>query len=132
MWNQSGQAGTGFDAAVVLEKPPVRLPNAENAIVETSKLTDYCLNFDHPRGRHKARVFKAALGITAYNADFLRSAILDGILASPAEEVERDRFGRRFVVEFPVETVTGRAILRTGWIILEGAVNPRMATCHVV
>jgi hypothetical protein len=110
----------------------VRLPNAENAIVETSKLTDYCLNFDHPRGRHKARVFKAQLGITADNAEFLRTAILEAALISPAEEAEKDRFGRRFVVEFPVETVTGRADVRTGWIILEGESNPRLTTCYVV
>ncbi|MEN8217816.1 MAG: DUF6883 domain-containing protein [Pseudomonadota bacterium] len=36
------------------------LPNAENAFIDTRKLTDYCLNLEHFEGRHKARVFKSA------------------------------------------------------------------------
>jgi len=32
--------------------------------VETRKLRDYCLSPEHPRGRHKARVFASALGLT--------------------------------------------------------------------
>jgi hypothetical protein len=40
------------------------LPNGERAIVEVAKLRDYCLSPTHPRGRHKARVFAASLGIT--------------------------------------------------------------------
>lgn len=110
----------------------MKLPNAKNAIIELSKLTDYCLNSEHPRGRHKARVFKAQLGITADNVEFLRTAILEGVQTSPAEELESDRFGRRFVVEFPVEPVTGKAVVRTGWITLEDESNPRLVTCYVV
>ncbi|WP_367268233.1 DUF6883 domain-containing protein [uncultured Thiohalocapsa sp.] len=39
-----------------------RLPNADQAAVDLDKLRGYCLNPAHPRGRHKARVFAAALG----------------------------------------------------------------------
>ncbi|HXG48805.1 MAG TPA: hypothetical protein VNO52_14360, partial [Methylomirabilota bacterium] len=35
----------------------MRLPNGERAIVDIQKLTAYCLNLQHTRGRHKARVF---------------------------------------------------------------------------
>jgi hypothetical protein len=104
----------------------VRLPNAENAIVETKKLTDYCLNLNHPRGRHQARVFKAKLGITADNADFLRDIILENVLTAAAEELEKDRFGLRFVVEFPVGTILGDPRLMTAWIILDGESNLRL------
>ena len=34
-------------------------------IVDLAKLRDYCLNEEHPRGRHKARVFRSRLGLTA-------------------------------------------------------------------
>ncbi len=49
----------------------MRLPNAERAVVDIAKLRDYCLNFEHPRGRHKARVFAAALGLTTADAEML-------------------------------------------------------------
>ena len=31
-------------------------PNGERAIVDIAKLTDYCLNPEHARGKHKARI----------------------------------------------------------------------------
>jgi hypothetical protein len=47
----------------------MQLPNAERAVIDIVKLTDYYLSPDHPRGRHKARVFASALGMTASEAD---------------------------------------------------------------
>ena len=38
----------------------MKLPNAENAYVDLRKLADYCLDSEHERGKHKARVFAAA------------------------------------------------------------------------
>jgi hypothetical protein len=38
------------------------LSNANRAILDLRKIDDYCLNASHPRGRHKARVFRDALG----------------------------------------------------------------------
>ncbi|MBI3424605.1 MAG: hypothetical protein HY011_16850 [Acidobacteria bacterium] len=43
----------------------MKLPDAENAVVELAKLRDYSLNLSHERGGHKARVFQAALGQAA-------------------------------------------------------------------
>jgi hypothetical protein len=37
-----------------------RLPNSERAILDIRKIEDYCLNPEHPRGRHKARLFVSA------------------------------------------------------------------------
>jgi len=54
----------------------VKLPNADNAVVEAAKLRDYCLNPAHPEGRHKARVFRSALGVGQEQAEWLREAIL--------------------------------------------------------
>jgi uncharacterized protein DUF6883 len=53
----------------------MKLPGGDAAIVDPQKLTRYCLNPGHPRGKHKARVF-AALGFTTENADELRGALL--------------------------------------------------------
>lgn len=46
----------------------VKIPNAARAIVDIEKLRDYCLNPEHPRGRHKARVFARRLGLYVRDA----------------------------------------------------------------
>ena len=38
----------------------MQLPNAENATVDDAKVRDYLLSLEHPIGRFKARVFRAA------------------------------------------------------------------------
>jgi hypothetical protein len=47
----------------------MKLQNGDRAIIPIGKLLGYCLNPNHPKGKHKARVFKSALGITADNAE---------------------------------------------------------------
>lgn len=49
----------------------MKLPVGQGAVVGPEKLVDYCLNPEHPRGKHKARVIATALGFTAENADEL-------------------------------------------------------------
>ncbi len=48
----------------------MNMPGGDAAIVDQRKLTGYCLNSEHPRGKRKARVF-ATLGFFAENADEL-------------------------------------------------------------
>ena len=43
---------------------PARLPRGDEAEIDPRKLRDYPLNADHePDGKHKARIFKATLGL---------------------------------------------------------------------
>lgn len=53
----------------------MKLPDGEDAVVPIEKLQDYCLNAHHPRGKHKARVFAASLGLNAGDAQALQAAI---------------------------------------------------------
>jgi hypothetical protein len=46
-------------------------------VVDLAKVRDYCLSESHPCGRHKARVFRSRLGLTAGNAEWLRQALLN-------------------------------------------------------
>jgi len=39
------------------------LPHGKEAILDIRKIEPYCLNPLHPRGRHKARVFRDALDL---------------------------------------------------------------------
>ena len=46
-------------------------------VVEPAKLRDYCLSDTHPRVRHKARVFRSRLGLTAEDSETLWQALSD-------------------------------------------------------
>jgi hypothetical protein len=61
------------------------LHNGHIAVIERAKLTRYCLDPHHEDGRHKACVFKAALGFDQASADDLISAIRTGIMTYEAE-----------------------------------------------
>ncbi len=108
------------------------LPNAENAFVDLRKLRDYALNLESPKGRHKARVFASALGITSEKAEELRGILLDVVKEDEAELGELDLFGQRFTVDFLMTTEIGEATVRSGWIILHKEDFPRLTTCYVL
>jgi hypothetical protein len=109
-----------------------KLPNPENAIVEVPKLRDYCLSPDHPRGRHKARVFASTLGLTADDAEELREALLCAALSGEADPAEEDEYGMRYVLDFEMKTGAGTAKVRSGWIVRRGEDFPRLTSCFVL
>jgi hypothetical protein len=73
------------------------LPNRERAIVELRKIEDYCLSTEHPRGRHKARVFRDALGIGRNDAAWLQRALLAAVRDNEATELITDAYGNSLV-----------------------------------
>lgn len=110
----------------------MKLPHAERADLG-DKLEAYCLNIGHQEGRHKARVFQAALGITLENAEVLRRAVLDAAIHSDKAEPRGDNgYGKSFVLRFPMETAAGRAVVLAAWIILPDEDFPRLTTCYIV
>ncbi len=113
-------------------KRPVKLPNGERAVVDMKKLRGYCLNPKHQRGRHKARVFVAALGLTIDNAAELRNALLAAARNNEAMPEEHDEYGARFVIDFMVSGQTGQAMVRSSWIIRSGEDFPRLTSCFVL
>lgn len=108
------------------------LPNVENAFIDLRKLTEYALSFDDARGQHKARVFKAALGITTENAEVLRKYIREAIAQEDAIKGEQDFYGQRYIVDCKIVTDVGEAMVRTGWIIRRDEDFPRLTTCYVL
>jgi hypothetical protein len=109
-----------------------KLPNAQSAVIEVAKLRDYSLSSEHPRGRHKARVFRESLGLSAFDAEWLKQAILEGIQSQPAEKHETDSFGSRWRVDLPLTRQGKSVVVRTGWIIKTGEQIPRLITCWVL
>ncbi len=61
------------------------VPNAEYAVVDIRKLRDYCLDPTHDEGKHKARLFMAALGMKKGDADDLRNTLLQMIQTQEAK-----------------------------------------------
>lgn len=108
------------------------LPNAERAEVDPRKLTEYCLSTTHPVGKHKAAVFRAALGLTAADAETLREWLLRAAISSEAVAERTDEFGQRFRIDFDATTATGGAIIRSAWIVRAGDDFPRLTTCFVL
>jgi hypothetical protein len=106
-------------------------PRFTDIVVDIAKLRDYCLNESHPRGRHKARVFRARLGLTSAEAEFLRQ----GLLAAAKIGLDRlrpslaDEFGHRFVLDFVITTKVGQGTIRSAWIVLNGQDVLKLSTC---
>jgi len=107
------------------------LPNGKLAIVDIRELRDYCLKPDNPRGSAKAKVFAAALGITAKDSDELRAKLLEIAAFADATVGELDLYGQRYTIDFEMETDIGGAELRSGWIVLRSESAPRLTTCYV-
>jgi hypothetical protein len=110
----------------------MKLPGGERAYIDIGKLRHYCLDPLHPRGRHKARVFAAKLGLTAARAEVLRDALLAAARDRDAMAGEQDGFGRRFVVESVMEGPKGPVTIRSAWIVREDEDFPRLASCYAV
>jgi hypothetical protein len=108
------------------------LPNAERAVVDIAKLRDYSLNSQHEAGKHKARVFKSALGITADDARWLRNRILESVQTAEAVVRPASPFGINFVVDIIIEREGRKALVRTAWIVEFGTDFPRLTSCYVL
>jgi hypothetical protein len=110
-----------------------QLPNADRAVLDLRKVDDYCLNPAHPRGRHKARVFRDALGIGQNEAGWLRQTLLAGVRNADAVMLADDAFGTRWRVDVPVARQERRVVIRTIWIVRGGEQQvPRFVTCWVL
>ena len=109
----------------------MKLPHADQAIVDIAKLRDYSLNPLHPEGKHKARVFAATLGFSAFDAEKLRAMIFTGISTEEATAGVADEHGERYTIDFETEGLRGMVTIRTAWIIDRGATVPRMISCYV-
>lgn len=108
----------------------MKVPHAERAVVDIRKLTDYCLNTAHDEGKHKARLFAAALGMTAQDAADLRNALLTVVDTHEASLGLQDDYGQRYTIDFQLEWRGSEAMIRSGWIIEHDSEIPRLTTCY--
>lgn len=110
----------------------MKLPGGERAYINLEKLHGYCLNPSHPRGRHKARVFLASLGLSQADAPALREYLARAARTCSAEPAESDEYGDRYILDFECAHGRRHALVRSGWIVLRSEDFPRLTTCFVL
>jgi hypothetical protein len=110
----------------------MKLPNGESASVDVRKIRDYCLSREHPRGKHKARVFEEALGLTAEDSGALVADLKR--IAAHGEAVlgNSDSYGDRYIIDFELTRGEKAAVIRSCWIVLKKETVPRFVTCFVL
>ena len=105
------------------------LPNYDRAVIEQIKLEGYVLDLTHPVGKHKAIVFKSALGFEQSHWEMLREAITAELPYHEAVVGRTDRYGQRYNVTVPITGPNGRTVeVLTAWIVDIGADHPRFVT----
>lgn len=108
----------------------MKLPHRQRAEIPKRKLTDYLLSVTHREGRHKARIFRR-LGYSSANWESLASALREHIERYDVAKVEPSRFGTRYVVEGPIESLSeGNATIRKVWFIHRDGIVPQLVTAY--
>ena len=106
----------------------MKIPNAECAVVDIRKLRDYCLNPQHNKRKHKARLFTSLLGMNANDAEELRNALLEAVETQNAQLGETDAYGQRYTLDFTLNWQDKQATIRSAWIIETGSDIPKLTT----
>ncbi|HTD54238.1 MAG TPA: hypothetical protein VK670_02570 [Silvibacterium sp.] len=110
----------------------MKLPNASAAFIDLRKLRDYSLSGTHPEGKHKARVFFAALGIGAEDAEWLRIELLAAAAREECTIGQLSAYGQRYSVEFTLRKNEREARVCSAWIVRTGEGFPRLISCYVI
>lgn len=108
----------------------MRVPNAERAFIDVSKLRDYALNPTHRVGGHKARLFTLLLDMNSNDTEALQQILLNVIQTQEATLGELDEYGQRYVIDFMLAWQSRQATVRSAWIIRPDEDFPRLVTCY--
>ena len=110
----------------------MRLPNAQQAHVDSAKITDYLLSASHPDGREKAKYF-SSFGFHPEQWQSLSEALRVHGATHEVVEKEQGIYGIKYIVEGSLETPDGRnPYVRTVWQIDRESDHPRFITAHPV
>jgi hypothetical protein len=106
----------------------MRLPKAEHAIVDPSKVRDYLLSPQHPVGRFKAAFF-SSLGFEAEDWESLRLALLTHARDGEASPEIASLYGKKFRVRGMLQGPNGKtASVVSIWIARRDDGLPRFVT----
>lgn len=108
----------------------MKVPYSEQAYIESEKLTEYLLNFDHPDGASKA-AFYEAMGFNLSNAHELEIELLRLIDENDVHSTAENQHGVKYVVigQFYGKQERSR-LLKTVWLIENNKKFPRLITTY--
>ena len=108
----------------------MRLPNADLAVVERAKITDYLLNPEHPDNGGKAAFF-VALEFSRSDWDTFANALRTLALTADVTESMETVHGKKYIVDGELENPACKpAWVRSIWIIDAGTNFPRLVTAY--
>jgi hypothetical protein len=110
----------------------MKLPDGEQAVIDPRKIVDYCLSASHDDGQHKARLFASVLGMTIDDADRLLNALRNAAASGDAALGKLDQYGQRYTIDFEMNGPSGKAAIRSAWIIGHAEAVPRLVTCYIL
>jgi hypothetical protein len=106
----------------------MKLPGADRAVIDPSKLQDYLLSTSHPVGRFKARFF-SGLGYTSEDWQRLESDLRNLVSSEDAVPGQESPYGQKYEVRGPLTGPSGATSeIVTVWIVLAGGDAPRFIT----
>ncbi len=109
----------------------MKLPNGHLADLG-NKIEGYCLNFNHNKGKHKARLFQSKLGITFTNSNILKQALTEAAINETAIPKKQDKYGTYYTMKFTLKTNFGESLILASWIIRNTEDFPRLTSCYPV
>lgn len=107
----------------------VKLPNGNQADLG-NKIEDYCLNFNHDKGKHKAVLFQNKLGITMRNAEILKQSLKQAAINENVTIIKENDYGIHYNMKFTLKTDQGESLILVGWIVRKGENFPRLTNCY--
>ena len=108
----------------------VKLPNAEQSIVESRKITHYLLDKTSPEGADKADFF-LSFGFHPERWEVFATALKAHGMAGEVSEIRETDRDIRYGVVGPLETPDGRnPRIKTVWQIMRNGSIPRFITAH--
>lgn len=105
-------------------------PNLNKVVIDLGKITGYVLNLNHPEGRHKARVFMSALGLTGADGGWLVEAIRCALPNAGIERQSETEWGTIYRADLVLRRGERCARVRTAWLCSD--METRLITCYVV
>ena len=110
----------------------MHLPNADLAVVERAKITEYLLNPEHPDNGGKAAFF-VSLGFSHADSHGLANALRKLARTADITESMETVHGKKYIVNGELENPSRKeAWVPSIWIIDVGTDFPRLVTAYPI
>lgn len=108
----------------------MKLPNAQLAVVDREKITEYLLTAAHPDNGGKAGFFRA-MGFAPADWQTFAAALRAQAASGDVSKSVESKHGNKYIVDGQIETPSGRSpAVRSVWIVDRGFDAPRLVTVY--